>query len=85
MCATELCSCLLRSWCFPPLIDPGTPHVSDSPDPAAARQSVRAGNRQPHPIRKNVGATVSASGQLFGTTMAARTLNRNPSAAWRAQ
>jgi hypothetical protein len=52
---------------------------------AAARQSVRAGNRQPHPIRKNVGTTVSASGQLFGTTMAARTLNRNPSAAWRAQ
>ncbi len=33
---------------------------------AAARQSVTVGSTHPHPIRKNVGATVAACGQLGG-------------------
>ena len=50
---------------------------------AAARQSVTVGSKHPHPITKNVGATVAARGQRGGTRKAAKPLrNRNPCRKW---
>jgi hypothetical protein len=52
---------------------------------AAARQSVKVGTRDPHPIRKNTGAIGSTNGQLFGKKVATSAPNRKSSTAQNAQ
>jgi hypothetical protein len=48
---------------------------------ATARQSIKVGTRDPHPIRKNAGAIASTNGQGFGNQVAASTPTRKSSTA----